>query len=362
MSLLYLTGGRQRKLLFKNEEEHRLYEAALILCLDTITDHSELLVEYKSPPESRASEESSNVFKASTIVSNKFYTCTSTEVLIFELPEFRRLGYVSLPCFNDLHHVTPTHDGNLLVADTGLDMVVKFTQEGQVLNYWNVLGRDTWSRFSADVDYRKIESTKPHESHPNCVFELGQDVWVTRLRQRDAICLTRPGSRINIEVQRPHDGLLWNGRLYFTTVDGRIVIANPQSLQVEQILDLHEIHRNQHHEDVLLGWCRSILPLDERKIWVGFTRVRKTEFLENVEWIKQGFQDKRRATHLGLYDIVEQKCIREIDLERHGMNVIFGIYHAANLGLASPLNYAAIPSAKQKSHDEEDGAWMQSQH
>ena len=332
MSSLYLTGGRQRKLLFKNEEEQRLYEAALILRLDPTSDASELKVEYKSPPEARASEETSNVFKTSTIVENRFYTCTSTEVLVYEMPEFRRISYVSLPCYNDLHHVTPTRDGNLLVAVTGLDMVVKFTPEGKVLNYWNVLGKDPWSRFSPEVDYRKVESTKPHDSHPNAAFELADDVWVTRLQQRDAICLTRPGLRINIEVQRPHDGLLWNGQLYFTTVDGRIVIANPQSLQVERIVDLHEIHRNSQHENILLGWCRGILPIDERRIWVGFTRVRKTMFMENVLWIKKGFQNKSKPTHLGLYDIAEQKCLQEIDLEGHGMNVIFGIYDATTPG------------------------------
>jgi hypothetical protein len=332
MRSLYLTGGRQRKLLFKNEEEQRLYEAALILRLDPTSDASELKVEYKSPPEARASEETSDVFKSSTIVGSRFYTCTSTEVLVYEMPEFRRISYVSLPCFNDLHHVTPTRDGNLLVAVTGLDMVVKFTPEGKVLNYWNVLGKDPWARFSPEVDYRKVESTKPHDSHPNAAFELGDDVWVTRLQQRDAICLTRPGLRINIEVQRPHDGLLWNGQLYFTTVDGRIVIANPESLQVERIVDLHEIHRNSQHEDILLGWCRGILPVDERRIWVGFTRVRKTMFMENVLWIKKGFQNKSKPTHLGLYDIAEQKCLQEIDLEGHGMNVIFGIYDATAPG------------------------------
>lgn len=332
MSSLYLTGGRQRKLLFKNEEEQRLYEAALILRLDPASNTSELKVEYKSPLEARASEETSDVFKTSTILGNRFYTCTSTEVLVYEMPEFRRISYVSLPCFNDLHHVTPTRDGNLLVAATGLDMVVKFTPEGKVLNHWNVLGKDPWSRFSPEVDYRKVESTKPHDSHPNAAFELGDDVWVTRLQQRDAVCLTRPGLRINIEVQRPHDGLLWNEHLYFTTVDGRIVIANPQSLQVERIVDLHEIHRNSRHENILLGWCRGILPIDERRIWVGFTRVRKTMFMENVLWIKKGFQNKSKPTHLGLYDIAEQKCLQEIDLEGHGMNVIFGIYDATAPG------------------------------
>jgi hypothetical protein len=325
MSDVYLLGGRQRKLLFKNEEEQRLYEAAIILRLDTSAGTASVELEYKTPPEARASDESSHSFKTASLIGNKLYTCTSTEVLIFEVPSFKRVGYVSLPCFNDLHHVTPTPDSNLLVANTGLDMVVLFTPQGQVLAEWSVLGEDPWSRFSRDVDYRKVESTKPHQSHPNCVFQLGEDVWVTRLTQKDAVCLTTPGKRINIEVQRPHDGLVCGDRIYFTTVDGRIVIANRHSLQVDQVIDLNEIHRVRHNQDALLGWCRGILPIDERRLWVGFTRVRKTKFTENVLWIKHAFKNKERASHIALYDIVEGMCLQEIDLEDYGMNVIFGI-------------------------------------
>lgn len=328
MSSLYLLGGRQRKLLFKNAVEQRLYEAALILRVDTSLETAFLEVEYKSPPEARASDESSHVFKSATLAGNTLYTCTSTEVLLFEVPGFRRIGYVSLPCFNDLHHVTPTHDGHILVANTGLDMVVKFTLEGQILAEWNVLGGDPWSRFSRNVDYRKVDSTKPHQSHPNGVFQLGEEVWVTRLSQKDAICLTSPGRRIDIEVQRPHDGLVWGNRIYFTTVDGRIVIANRNSLAVEQIVDLHQIHKVRHQDDTLLGWCRGVLPIDERRVWVGFTRVRKTKFKENVLWIKHAFKEKERPTHIGLYDIAQGKCLQEIELEHHGMNVLFGIYTA----------------------------------
>lgn len=328
MRFLYLTGGRQRRLVFKNEEEYRLYESAIILRLDTLNETASLELEYKSPPEARASDESSNVFKSSTLVGNTLYTCTSTEVLSLEVPAFKRIGYVSLPCFNDLHHVTPTHEGGLLVASTGLDMVVRFTPEGQVLDQWNVLGGDPWSRFSRDVDYRKVESTKPHDSHPNAVFQLGDDVWVTRMKQKDAICLTRPGGRINIEVEKPHDGLLWHDRIYFTTVDGRVVIANRGTLAIEQIVDLNAIHRAQGQDEVLLGWCRGILPVDERRVWVGFTRVRKTKFIENVLWVKHSFKDSGKPAHIALYDIVERKCLQEIDIERFGMNVIFGIYTA----------------------------------
>jgi hypothetical protein len=324
MASLYVLGARQRKLLLKKEWEWNLYEAALILQLDTESGAVRTCVEYKSPADARANGNSSIVFKSGTLIGDKLYACTSTEVLIFKLPEFRRIGYISLPCFNDLHHVTPASDGTLLAANTGLDMVVKFTPEGERLAEWNVLGEPPWSRFSPATDYRKVESTKPHKSHPNFVFELNNETWVTRLRQRDAICLNDSGKRIDIAVQSPHDGLVRGEKIYFTTVDGRVVIANSLSLQVENTIDLKEIDG----QESLLGWCRGLLPLDDRKVWVGFSRLRKTVFRENVLWVRSVFREGmgEKPTHITLYDIAEKQCLQEFDLERHGMNIVFSIF------------------------------------
>ena len=325
---LYVLGARQRKLVFKSEDEPHLYEAALILEVQPDSGTSRVLVDYKTPPAARASDDSSNVFKCGTLQGNLFYTCTSTEVLIFEVPSFRQVGYVSLPCFNDLHHVTPSLDGNLLVANTGLDMVVKFTAQGESLVHWNVLGGDPWSRFSPQTDYRKIDSTKPHQSHPNYVFELDSDLFVTRFRQRDAICVTDPSKRIDVAVQTPHDGLVFGDGIYFTTVDGHVVVANRHTLKVERVVDLNTI---ENDEADLLGWCRGLLPLDPDRIWVSFTRVRKTRFKENLLWVKHAFRERERPTHMALYDLSQKKILSEVDLEQHGMNVVFGMYPAAEL-------------------------------
>ena len=326
MSWFYLLGGRQKKLLLKREEEWNLYEAALIVELNTESGEARQRVEYHTPPDARAHDNASHLFKAGTIVGNTLYSCTSTEIVLFRLPEFSQIGYVSLPCFNDLHHVAPSSDGNLLVVTTGLDMAVRVTPKGEVLNYWPVLNEELWSRFSKSVDYRKVDSTKPHQSHPNFVFELDQQVWVTRFRQKDAICVTQPGRRIDVQVQTPHDGLVFGDRVYFTTVDGQIVIANTKSLKVDQVIDLKQIGNGK----ALLGWCRGVLPLDERLIWVAFTRVRKTKFNENILWVKNVFHEGmgEKPTHIALYDIVDRQCLAEIDIEPFGLNVIFSILPA----------------------------------
>ena len=335
MASLYVLGARQRKLLFKHEEEQNLYEAALILKIDTDTGKAETCVEYKSPLEACSGPHASMVFKSATIVGDTLYCCTSTEVILFELPTFRQTGYVSLPHFNDVHHVTPVSDGNLVVVSTGLDMVFKISPNGKVLNEWTVLDKPIWSRFSKDVDYRKVETTKPHESHPNFGFELDDEIWVTRFKQRDAISLSKPGGRIDIAVQTPHDGLIVGDRIYFTTVDGRVVIVNRHTKTVDRVVSLAV---SDGEKKVLLGWCRGLLPVDDRHIWVAFTRVRKTKFVENVLWVrsivKEGVHDK--PTHIALYDMAEERRLQEIDLEPFGMNIVFSIFPATALSAGLP--------------------------
>lgn len=324
MSRLYVLGARQRKLLLKKEEEWNLYEAALILELDTDSKEVRTCVEYTSPPEARAHERSSCVFKSGTLFGENLYVCTSTEVMVFRVPSFERVNYISLPCFNDLHHVAPTSDGALVAAVTGLDMVVKFDLQGRVLAEWTVLEEPAWSRFSKTTDYRKIESTKPHKSHPNFVFELEGDLWVTRFRQRDALCLMDSGRRIEIITERPHDGLLFGRNIYFTAVDGTLIIVDRHTLQVDKIIDLKQIDGQKS----LLGWCRGLLPLDDSKVWVGFTQIRKTQFQENILWAKNMFRDgmTEKPSHIALYDIESRRCLDEFNLEVHGMNIIFSIF------------------------------------
>jgi hypothetical protein len=152
-------------------------------------------------------------------------------------------------------------------------------------------------------------------------------LWVTRFHQRDAVCLDDHGMRIEIGIEKPHDGLVHENRLYFTTVDGRIVIVDRDTLRLDQIVDLMQIHGG----NALLGWCRGLLAIGENKLWVGFTRVRKTMFLENVAWVKGILRDGviAKPTHIALYDIQVKHCLQEFNLEEHGMNAIFGIFPAA---------------------------------
>ena len=324
MRHVYVTGARQRK---TPEEEWTLYERALLIRVDTQTSTSEPCVDYVSPAAASVAGRASYLFKSGTIKGQRLYVCTSTEVLIYEVPGFRRLGYISLPCFNDLHHVCPSRDGTVFVVNTGLDMVVEVSAEGRVLREWGVVGEDPWERFSRAIDYRKVPTTKPHKSHPNFVFELGADLWVTRAMQGDAVCLTRPDRRIWIGPELVHDGHLHGDRIYFTTVDGTLVIVGRDSLRIEEVIDLKMVDNTAK---ALLGWCRGVLVLDDRRVWVSFTRVRKTTFKENIKWVKRVRGEVEKPTHMALYDIHAKKILNEINLEKHGLNVVFSVLPAVS--------------------------------
>lgn len=324
---LYITGGRQRRqFLGAQPPEWFLYEKALILQLDTDTLKSRTSVEYETPLEARPEENYSILFKHGTLVGDTLYVCTSTEILIYRVPAFERIGYVSVKAFNDLHHVCPTDDGSLVVANTGLDMVTQVTRSGGVLREWNALGGKPWERFSKDIDYRKVATTKPHHSHPNFVFRRDDEIWVTRAWQRDAVSLTHPGKRIVTGIDAAvHDGLVWGDSIYFTCVNGYIVIADRHTLKIRSVVNLNEIGDGP---SMILGWCRGLFVVSERLVWVGFTRVRHTKFKENILWMKHKFRDLQKPAHVALYDIVAKECLQEIDLDQHGLNVIFSIFPA----------------------------------
>ncbi len=335
---LYVVGGQQRvdRSVLDHDQQWYDYKQGMILRVNVEQGTATTCVEYASPPAEAAHAESDELatnaddvpvlFKAATLAGDRLYACTQTEIIIYSLPKFVPLHHLSLPCFNDVHHVRPRlHSSGretLLVANTGLDMVLELTLAGEIVSVWNTLGEPPWAHFSREVDYRLV-STKPHRSHPNYVFTVGDDVWATRFEQKDAICLTQPNRRIEIGMERVHDGVLHNARIYFTTVDGYLVIANPETLAVEETLDLNALHE----EDAVLGWCRSLW-IEGDYAWVGFSRIRPTKFRGALSWVRTGFQ-RSLPTRIALYNLKEKRHVCDINTEGFGLNAVFSILPAA---------------------------------
>lgn len=318
---LYITGGQHKPVGLRAREEWVTYEKGIILRVDPARVKVDRCLEYTTP-ESACPKDSSITFEGGVLQGDLLHTSTRTEALAYRIPTFELVRYVSLPCFNDVHHVRPTDTGNVIVTNTGLDMVVEVGQDGEVLREWDVLGERPWTRFSRDVDYRQVLTTKPHYSHPNYTFFLDGELWVTRCMQKDAFCLTKPMPRMDVGPEMCHDGEVRGDRVYFTTVNGTIVIINAKTLEVERTIDLNKIDNPGSN----LGWCRGLGMVHDSLVWVGFTRFRETRFKENVRWVKRFIKGEEMPTHIALYDLAAEKRRALIDLEAFGMHVIFGIF------------------------------------
>lgn len=323
---VYLVGGRQRRDASQHPEWSR-YHRGIVLLLDLGSGRGRVEVEYRPPREARESVERPVLFKAASLKGGVFYTCTSTEVLHWSVPGFDLLGMVSLPEFNDLHHVLPGSNGNLFVVNTGLDMVQEIDHQGEVLRRWNVLGEENpWSRFRPGEDYRRHATTKPHASHPNYVFQADGHLWVTRFEQRDAYCLTDSGRTLPVGGQGPHDGVVEGEKVFFTTVDGRVEVV---SLASGKKLASHDL-RSMAGTDHALGWCRGLVVVDDRRVLVGFSRLRPTRTKANLAWVARqvGLMENPGVlpTRIALYDLKAGSLLQEWPVESFGLNVLFSIH------------------------------------
>lgn len=339
-------GGRQRPNALDVPEWHSTGLASI--CLGDLADGTwRTLLEYESPPEVCADDRPSILFKAATLCGDHLYVCTQTEILIYRLPGFERVGYLTHPWFNDVHHVRPRANGNLLIANTGLDMVLEMTTDGEVVEVWNVLGEDPWARFDPAIDYRKVVTTKPHLAHPNFVFALGDpalpEIWATRFEQRDAVLLDgapdqdRAVRRLAIDRERPHDGVVHGRHVYFTTVDGHIVAVDADGASDTRVSNLNTFSG----KDGPLGWCRGLDVWDDERVLVGFSRLRPTRFRQNLRWLKRrlgGATGTLCASRLALYDLAAERLLWESETESAGLNVIFSCFR-----LPDSLVPAALP-------------------
>jgi hypothetical protein len=326
---VWVVGGEQR-VLFYRPNEWAQYRKALVVRVED--GRTERVLEYESPPEHCPDGTPSHVFKAATFQGDTAYLCTQTEVLICDLPGFRIRRVISHPCFNDLHHVAPAPDGRLFVAVTGLDAVAELTPDGELLRLVSVLGGSPWDRFSPDVDYRKVPTTKPHHSHPNFIFFLAGRPWVTRFNQRDAVPLEgtldgRPPFDIGKD-EGVHDGHVEGDDLYFTTVGGCVVRFDLVTGE-KTVFDLNTLR--EPDEDRPLGWCRGLLPQGDRA-WVGFSRIRYTALRRNLSWLRHGFRasehHRERPTRIARYDLRRPALLAQVDLEGVRMGAVFSIHQA----------------------------------
>jgi hypothetical protein len=220
------------------------------------------------------------------------------------------------------------HGDALYVTSTGLDLVAVLSkQDGALRELMHTDGRPVWHRFSPDVDYRQVYSTRPHDCHPNYVFWLDGKPWVTRCTQEDAVALHDTRQSIDLSLgKRPisvHDGIVRGDHVYFTLVDGTIVVANR-----------HDTSAPVEHVDLpsfagyggLRGWCRGLCFVG-KTLYVGFSRLRRTRSQNKLAWIQRalGRETPIEDCSVLAVDLAERRILRDYRIPAHMLDAVYGI-------------------------------------
>lgn len=321
MPRYYLSGGRQRVSRFVRREEWTSFESAVLLELDTDTGEARSILEYQGAADRVPETDPSHIFKTAAWDGDRLLLCTQTEVLVFDPRQCKIERTISHPCFNDVHHVARI-GGRLHVVSTGLDAVFVLDENDAICAEFSATDHDIWERFDRNTDYRRVATTKPHGAHPNFVFETEASAWVTRFEQRDAIRLDGKLPGIKVGDAPIHDGVPVGDSVWFTSVPGSVIRADPRTGQRIATYDLNTFPRPSAEP---LGWCRGILVEPERTL-VGFSRLRPTLFKQNLSWLRTAVnRPEPSPTRVTAYDLEGRRELATWALEPFGMSAIFGI-------------------------------------
>jgi hypothetical protein len=302
---LIICGGKE------SLQTDRNYEHAVAINIEVKNGEATLInrCEYQTP-ETSVSPNTDLTFKSSSIYQNTLITVTETEIVELSLKDLTVETVVSHPSFNDLHHVFK-HEDSYTVANTGLDSVSIYTPSQDHIEHLSTVKTKNKSRLNPEIDYRKVSSTKPHFTHPNYLFKLNDELWVTRCDTMDAISLSS-NKRLDIGSNLVHDGVIFKNSIYFTCVDGQIRIFDTQSLLLKHAIDLREFVSN------LNGWCRGILPISTNLVVVGISKFRRSKRIS--------LSTNQTCARLLLIDIFKREVQWDIDVSDLGIDAIFGIH------------------------------------
>ena len=312
-----VTGGQERN----DNVEYEGWRgscAGKLLRVDCSNGAIEELVTINTGGENYPDENPNLLITSSTLDGSSLWLCSETEVFEYSYPQIELKRKVSHPCFQNIHHVAP-YKNSIAVVSTGLDLVVILSKETlEIVSYHNVEGKDAWHRFDPEQDYRKVHSTKPHDCHPNLIFNLNNELWVTRFVQKDAVKLHDVSDSIRVGIDCGiHDGHVIGDEIYFTSVDGDI-----NTKKIKDRISLRDIEG----VTIPLGWCRG-LHVEGNIVYVGFSHLRPTKLLDNVRWARNFIISKGSLTRTRIvaYDIKKKIKIGEYFMPKGSISSMYSI-------------------------------------
>lgn len=318
--LFIVTGGRRNAKKYSYDRLAYCYEAGLYRVDFSAKRIIESYIE-RDLKEEIYTPEYTLSFRGAYLSNSEITTCTHSEIIVFDADSLTVKKRITDPCFNDLHSIS-LQNRSTWFTSTGIDMVGCIESKDHIRMYPVI--EDAVDRFDKEADYRRI-CTKPHHSHPNFIFLLDGHIWVTRFIQKDAVCLDDLSKRIEIGVERPHDGIVRDNRVFFTTVDGKLVECDVLKGKPVHIHDLTGQYRSGNP-----GWCRGLC-LEGDYAYVGFTAIRKTRSIENlsfltdtVRMLKDRFKSNAPARIIK-YNLKKEKIEDEMQFRPSELGIVFSI-------------------------------------
>lgn len=302
-----------------------LYKSANVIELDLKTGAVEERYVLSEPPGYMKDRGALSPFKAASLDGEVMLLCTTTHIYEVSISDWACRREVTHRKMNDVHHVVNTGNNTLLVVSTGLDAILELDWNGNLVESWPLTQRAS-IMLSDEIDYRNVECTKPHDMHPNYIFNFCGEWLVTRFNQADAIgFMSASDTKISIpDDVNIHDGLVSSGKIWFTSTNGNLycydgdIHASPRIIEVSKIYD----------DDRPKGWCRGVEILKDGRVLVGFSRLRETKFKDNLRKVAGRFVQSKGEVHPARVVCVNAACgsiDKEYDLTGY-MDAIFSIH------------------------------------
>lgn len=270
-----------------------------IWILDTESQHKTKVYREETPTDYAV--EGKGITGIAWINARKLVACNFNHLLFINPQNWQRQAILFREDFNDLHQLA-IKDNKIFIVNTGLDSIdVLSTALAWHTRISLVDGEHIKQRiqgaYQTQGDYYTCPNTVPkfylrkvpNTHHLNHICFIEKRILSTSFSQQCLIEIESGNPASNILSNKPHDGIVHNGFLWVTTVNGEIHRAalNTKHLEFETVFSLFEYA--PHH-----GWCRGLY-IQRDALFVGITAIHQTN--SRTQWLTQA----EHCTKTGVY-------------------------------------------------------------
>ena len=213
--------------------------------------------------------------------------------------------------FNDLHSVflsQTTSKHSLWITNTGHDAIMQFDNKGHLLKRINLTPNSNYINnnlsdiYFSNADHKPEYLKKlPDKVHPNSILLHRNMIWTSNLLGQNIGTID---GKITVKVDGcPHDLIIHNNDIWFTTTDGRIWKISEKSKKTSPQLMFDTFKSCK-----ISGWCRGLY-IDQDIILVGMTRISR---MPRVRWTERPFEET--ITGIIVLSSRTGKCIDFLDM------------------------------------------------